>query len=138
MFSSSCTKCNGKMIIDTLATVHFYDINTDLIIDKDGKPTIEYLPNVIILRCQKCGYQVTKSFIEIINEMKFFFLKILSTNRQLNLDKGIDKSILKEESGMSYCGMCPGPFDGDGYCLNDMKKLCGIRKACIARNNSEI
>jgi len=138
MFSTTCEKCNGRMVMDTLATVTFYNKETTVLIDKDGNPSIKYLPDAVVLKCQKCNYIVVKQFDTLINDLKQFFLNSLLTFRKSNILRFENTPILNEENGLSYCGICPGPFDGDGYCLNDLKKSCAIRKLHVEKDNCEI
>lgn len=129
MFESTCKECGNHIFLDILSTAMSYNNETTILIDTEGNPTIENLPNYAILDCPRCGNREKKTFDELIALLKEVILKSMLTTRQVDSYEGIDKSKLREESGMSYCGMCPGPFDADGYCLNDLQKQCIIRKA---------
>jgi len=126
------------MIIDTLVTATSYNKDTVIVIDEDGNVTIDNTPNYVVFKCYNCGNQEKKSFEEIIKDFKTTFVNALIRTRQLDSYENLDRSLLKEESGMSYCGMCPGPFEADGYCLNDLKEQCIVRKFCLDKKNGKI
>lgn len=135
MFEENCKNCQSPVFLDNLATANSYNKETPIIIDEEGNPTINNLPDYVIMECPKCGTRVKKSFEQLIIELKYMFLKSLITIRQMDSYENIDRTQLREESGMSYCGMCPGPFDADGYCLNDLMKQCIVRKACLLKQD---
>lgn len=134
MFESVCEKCESRIFLDNLATAESYNKETSIIIDEDGKPTIDFFPDYVVLQCPRCGTKIRKSFDEVIRSLKYDFLTALIKLRQLDSYENLDRSKLREESGVSYCGMCPGPFEGDGYCLNDLKDQCIVRRTALIKD----
>jgi len=138
MFEYKCEKCGGLLIDDILATAQFYDKETSILIDEDGNGQPGLLPDYMIFRCQKCGYKEKRSFEQVKLDLKLTYLHALLRTRQLDAYEGLDRSNLKEENGMSYCGICPGPVEGDGYCYNDIKAQCAVRGLSLGRKNGAI
>lgn len=133
MSKNKCKKCGHRMVIDNLATAQSYNKDTGKIVDKNGDITVANTPDYVILKCMFCGTFVKKSFDELVTDFKTSFVQALLDIRKLSSNTKLGKVIFREESGMSYCGYCAGPFDGDGYCLNDKKAHCVVRKLCIDR-----
>lgn len=138
MSENFCKRCNFRLVIDNLATAQAYNKDTGKIIDKDGNIILDNAPDYVILKCMRCGTIVKKSFEELLFDYKMSFLQALVDVRRFGINTDLSNVSLREESGMSYCGYCPGIFDGDGYCLNDMKNKCVVRKFCIDRKNGTI
>lgn len=138
MFENICKKCENRMVIDITMTARSYNKDTGKIINEEGDAVICNMPDYVILRCIKCNNMVKRSIEDLINEFKFSFMRALIDVRQIDANNNLDTSILREESGLSYCGYCPGPFEADGYCLNDVKEQCVVRKSCIDRENGKI
>lgn len=135
MIEDVCKKCGGSVFLDILATAQEYNKETSIIIDEDGNPTKEFLPEYIVFVCPKCNTHFRRSLDDVISILKDYLLKSLISIRSMSFHQNVDRRLLREESGMSYCGICPGPFEADGYCLNDLKKQCVVRKACLTIKN---
>ena len=84
------------------------------------------MPDYLIFSCPKCGYFEKKSFDELKEVLKLSVLQSLLDLRQEIAYKNIDRSKISEENGISYCGLCYGLLDGDGYCYNDVISQCPI------------
>lgn len=135
MLEDVCKKCGSSVFLDILATAQEYNKETSIVIDEDGNPTKDFLPDYVIFACPKCKNRFKRSFDDLISILKGFILKSLISIRHMDSYKNVDRKLLREESGMSYCGMCPGPFEADGYCLNDLKNQCIVRKVCLTRKD---
>ena len=131
MLIDVCKKCGGSVFLDTLATAQEYNKETSIIIDENGDPTKEFLPEYMVFVCPKCNTRFKRTFDDMVLLLKDHVLGFLISIRNADSYKNVNRKLLREESGMSYCGMCPGPFEADGYCLNDLKNQCIIRKACL-------
>lgn len=131
MFEGECTQCPGRLVLDTLVSAMAYNKDTSLIIDEEGELMPDNAPDYLVLKCHRCGNTIKQSFEETINEFKLSALRVISEVRNVEAYENMDKTSLREESGMSYCGICPGPFEGDGYCLNDIKDRCIVREAYL-------
>lgn len=131
MLTDVCKKCGSSIFLDILATAQEHNKETSIVIDEDGNPTKEFLSDYVVFACPKCGTRFKRPFSELVSIIKDYILKSLISIRSLDSYKNVNKKLLREDSGMSYCGICPGPFEADGYCLNDLKKQCAVRKACL-------
>lgn len=131
MLIDVCKKCGSSIFLDILATAHEHNKETSIVIDEDGNLTKEFLPDYVVFACPKCGMRFKRSFNELVSIIKDYILKSLISIRSADSYKNVNKKLLREDSGMSYCGICPGPFEADGYCLNDLKKQCIVRKDCL-------
>lgn len=138
MSENICKKCGNRMVIDNLATAQSYNKDTGEIIDEAGNITTINTPDYVILKCMRCGNVLKKSFAELILDFKISFVQALIDIRKFGINTNLSNVPIREEKGMSYCGYCPGPFDGDGYCLNDLKNSCVVRKFCIDGKNGKI
>lgn len=127
----NCSKCNIMMQEDTMATAVTYDDEIKYIINDKGELDTEHSPAYIIFSCPICGQTKKFSFEELFRVRQELILQIVARIRVEASISSLDKRDLKEESGMSYCGICPGFFDGDGYCNNDIKSVCVTRRKVL-------
>ena len=128
MFSFKCEKCGNRMVNDAFITVKNYDFDVDAIINKEGKADTNLLPDYLVFICKRCGNMEKTTFEEVQLRLKESFMKILLRVRFEEASLSVDKSKILEENGIDYCGKCPGPLDGDGYCFKDVKLQCIINK----------
>lgn len=127
----NCSKCNIPMQESTMAAAIAYNNEMKYLISSKGLFDTEHAPNYIIFSCPKCKQSKKLSFEEYFKSRQEIILKAVASLRAEASVSTLDKRDLKEESGMGYCGVCPGFFDGDGYCNKDIMKVCTVRRKVL-------
>lgn len=137
MIKFECDKCGTILHEATYETMLEYDVELSYILDENGNFSLDSLPAYIIFKCPFCYYSVKvnindilKPFLEVVLSRlsRFRIQKCLSSikeNNKLNPDA--------EDNGISFCGMCQGFLDGDGYCYNDVIDKCIVRRDILGR-----
>jgi len=128
MIETKCKKCGFRLALDIFHTAKKYNLDVDILINEDGKLALENLPDYYIFVCGKCGNTKKYSFEEVQLKFKTIVIETILNSRQQDSYMYLDSSKIQEENGISYCGMCLGPFDENGYCYNDIKLQCSVRK----------
>ena len=127
MLSTKCEKCGYRLVNNVLETVKCYDLDINEIITMDGEVDINLLPDYLCLTCNRCGNIKKISFEELKILLKNSCMRLLIDLRVEKAYSSIDKTKVAEENGISYCGICPGPLEGDGYCYKDVISQCAVR-----------
>lgn len=125
-----CAQCDFIMVEDLTLTFFKYDKVTINILDKDGTLNKNYTPNGMYFSCQRCGEIKFISFEEVM-----LYKQQLIINYTLNKrimcslhDTKRNEAALDPDAGMSYCGICEGPFESSGFCQNEWIASCAVRK----------
>jgi len=126
-----CEKCGIAMVEDYSLTCLSYDTEIDKIITEDGVFNYSNLPDYLIFICRRCGgTKKVKLQTIITNLQNIVITQLLSIRLRIAL-RAVDKSVVDEAHGVSYCGICAGVIDDSGYCYNDVISQCVIRKSKI-------
>lgn len=128
MIKIFCEKCGNTLEDSRMLTVVDYDAELDVLMSEAGELIIDSSADYLLFICNNCGFQKKISFSMFMEMIKKDLLTIVANNRLSAAIPGIDKSKVKEENGISFCGMCLGVIDGSGYCYNDVISQCSIRK----------
>jgi len=127
-----CSKCGGDLYENSLATTFEYNKDIDLLMSEDGEIDIKLAPKYMVFACIKCGFVRRVYFEDYFISRQKIALKTLAKMRSdasaYNLDHTLKYS---EDSGLTFCGICPGLFDGDGCCTNDVIAGCPVRRKII-------
>jgi hypothetical protein len=93
---------------------------------------VENAPKYMVFSCIKCGFRRRVSFEDYFRSRQETVLKTLGKIRSDSCVRTLDHSIkYSEDSGVLFCGLCPGLFDGDGMCTNDVINNCFVRKRLL-------
>jgi len=136
MYSSRCDKCGQYMLINYILTSELLSSELAILINEDGTKNIDGFSNNVIMVCPYCRHTKYSNFDKLVSEFKYEIMNKLLKRRESDSHKRLDKTKLKEENGVSYCGMCEGPF-GDGYCYNDLKAQCIVRNKLTKNPNCD-
>lgn len=125
-------KCGGDLREDSRLTLKCYDLELKELFDSAGKKNYAHFPNYFVYSCSLCGSNVKITFEDIIRAKQDMIVDVVSKLRYTNSMTSSDSSTVKESNGISYCGMCSGFIDSDGYCLTDYLNCCIIRKELLS------
>ena len=127
-----CPECNNELYENSMDTVFEYNKDIKLLMCEDGGLDIESAPKYMVFSCIKCGFRRRVSFEDYFRSRQEIVLKTLGKIRSDSCVRTLDHSIkYSEDSGVTFCGLCPGLFDGDGMCTNDVIKNCFVRKRLL-------
>lgn len=131
MINMICDKCNFNMNGSDVLTAQAYNKDAKYLYNENGKLNVDIFDSYIVFVCNKCGNTKKLSFLDILNEEKKIILNLVALLRSEQCSKTSRRIGLSEDSGISYCGVCPGFCDGDGYCFNDAIKNCEFRRQIV-------
>lgn len=126
-----CTECGNMLREDTLATAIMYNQEVPIFIDEEGDIDFRAIPQYFIFVCHNCSFNKKVSFIDLL---KFKQKTIIDIVLRMRVDRGMNSVrgvTIDEQHGVSYCGFCSGPLDGDGYCYADVISKCIIRSSFV-------
>jgi len=130
-----CKKCGELMYESALATTFAYHDELDIIMTNDGKLDIDSAPKYMVYSCVKCKSTHKVYFEDYFRARQELALTTLGKMRSDTCITSLDNSITySEDSGVEFCGICPGIFDGDGVCTMDVIKNCTIRSFILENN----
>lgn len=124
----NCDNCGTVLVLDYMYTGNFYDDNVTTVLNEDGEILYENLPNTVVYVCRRCGNKKLVNLDEILSLIKTRVCNILLNTRLGQAHTVVDKQLVDEASGISFCGACSGVIDSSGYCYNDVIKQCPVRK----------
>lgn len=132
MMDLICSKCDSTLYENTLATTFEYNKDMKLLMLIDGKIDIMSAPRYMVYACVKCGFTRKISFDDYFISRQEIALKTLGKLRADSSIQTLDPSLkYSDDSGLTFCGVCPGLFDGDGMCTNDVIAGCAIRSRIL-------
>jgi hypothetical protein len=123
----NCDKCGNVLVLDYKYTSAFYADNVTTVLNEDGVLNYNALPDEVVYVCRRCGNTKLVSFSEMILLLKENVCKFLLNSRLDAAYKYVDKGVVDESHGISFCGQCYGVIDDSGYCYNDVIEQCPIR-----------
>jgi predicted nucleic-acid-binding Zn-ribbon protein len=127
-----CPKCGNDLYENSMDTVFEYNKDIKLLMCEDGNLEVENAPKYMVFSCIKCGFRRRVSFEDYFRSRQETVLKTLGKIRSDSCVRTLDHSIkYSEDSGVLFCGLCPGLFDGDGMCTNDVINNCFVRKRLL-------
>jgi|AntAceMinimDraft_10_1070366.scaffolds.fasta_scaffold305920_1 predicted nucleic-acid-binding Zn-ribbon protein len=133
MLDLSCSKCGGTLYENSIATTFEYNKDIQIMMTVDGEIDIKNAPKYMVFACVNCGFTRKISFDDYFISRQEVALKNLGRMRSDSCVQTLDHSSKKysEDSGLSFCGLCPGIFDGDGMCTNDVMAGCFVRRRLL-------
>lgn len=128
MIKLFCDKCGSILEENKSLTLASYDREFVELFSEDGSLYTNTEMNYLLFVCNKCGFH-RKVNISLLTEMiRRDLIEIVANNRVSAAVPTIDRRKVKEENGVSYCGICFGVIDDSGYCYNDVISQCKVRK----------
>lgn len=130
MLTIRCTKCDGALIVDDMATITMYiqdDPNYVVNIDT-GKLEEDSIQDYLVYRCSVCGSVYKFTYKEWELKYRLEIANQVMDIRRREVFKNLNPLTVKEDNGLAFCGKCSG-YAGDGYCLIDIINQCKIRNA---------
>ncbi len=132
MIDLVCSKCDGDIYENALATTFEYNKDIKVLMSENGELDVKMAPKYMMFACPKCGFTRKISFDDYITSKQTVVLETLGKLRSDSSVRTLDPSLkYSEDSGLAFCGVCPGLFDGDGICTNDVIAGCAIRRRIL-------
>ena len=133
MLDLICSKCDSELYENSLATTFEYNKDIKVLMTKDGEIDIKSAPSYMVFACNKCGFTRKIYFEDYFSSRQEIALKNLGDIRADSCVHTLDHSTTtySEDSGLTFCGLCPGIFDGDGMCTNDVIDNCFVRRRLL-------
>jgi ribosomal protein L44E len=131
MLNFTCTKCNKRLYEDTLRTSIYYDMEMGAVLSPTNEKLVEECPQYIIYSCHNCDFHTKMDILQLLKFKQSFILEQVIRSRIVRSIQEAKLQTIKEESGLDYCGVCPGLFDEDGYCSIDWMTLCPTRRDAV-------
>lgn len=126
MLDIICSKCKGKSLIDTKATLSDYVDNIETLVIDESKIT-KSRPNYFYYTCTSCNDTIKLTTKEVLDKIQEAFVYKVLDIRYEGAYSSFRGQGIDEASGIIYCGQCPG-LDGSGNCLKDSFERCGMRR----------
>jgi len=129
MMDLICSKCDSELYENSIATTFEYNKDIKVLMSEAGELVIKNAPRYMIFACNKCGFTRKIFFEDYFASRQAVALKTLGKMRSDSCVRTLDHSVkYSEDSGLTFCGLCPGLFDGDGMCTNDVIAGCSVRR----------
>lgn len=126
-----CEKCGNMLLENNIAAAKEYNKDIKLLVQKDGKPSLKTLPKYFIFLCPVCANIKKISFEDYFISRQQSVLDIVLDLRLSTSMLTLDRRNISEDSVFAYCGVCKGPYDGDGYCKEDVMAICEVRRRIL-------
>ena len=123
-----CSNCGFSLTEDLALSLLKYDDDYTILLNSEGKLDELNAPEGTVYICNKCGANKYITFDEVIKYKQSFIVKSVIHRRVIESLTHTKRQDLDPDLGMSYCGICSGPFEGEGYCHNSWKDLCVVRQ----------
>lgn len=124
----NCEKCGAVLVEDAALSCVAYDKATKELLDENGALIHESLPDELVFVCRRCGFTREINLLTIIRSIKERIASRLLDTRLQIVYNTVDRTLVDEANGVSFCGLCPGTIDDTGICYNDVIKQCPIRR----------
>lgn len=131
MMDLTCSKCSHTLYESSIAEAKEYNKDIKFLVQEDGNIDFNILPKYFVFSCHNCGNIKKISFEEYLIDRQKAALDIVLDLRLSTSINTSDKRNIREESGFAYCGICKGPYDGDGYCNKDFMSVCSVRRKVL-------
>lgn len=126
MLNILCEKCEGNAYLNDNLTSQDYMENMETLVIDNGKVTDDR-PNYFYYTCYNCDSTHKLTIEEVLIKLRdMFVIKALKTRYESAFDSFRGYNI-SEDSGLLYCGQCPG-IDGSGNCFKDAYNICKMRR----------
>jgi len=131
MIVELCEKCGFNMNGSDVITAQQYSLDCKFLFDETGSINTSAFSDYIIFVCHKCGNTKKLFFSDILKKEKETILELVTALRTEQCSKTSRAITIDEDNAISYCGICPGFCDGDGYCFNDAIRDCKFRRQIL-------
>lgn len=126
-----CNKCGNRLLENNIAAAKAYNKDINFLLQKNGDLSLETSPKYFIFLCPVCANTKKVLFEEYFISRQKSVLDIVLDLRLSTSMLTLDRRNLSEESSFAYCGICRGPYDGDGYCKEDVMAVCEVRRKIL-------
>lgn len=126
MLDIICDRCKHKAKLDSKLTTRDYIDNMETLVVENGELT-ESRPNYFYYSCVHCNAPYKLTIEELLIKLRDSFVKEALSIRYEGAFKSFRKHKIEEDSGIMYCGQCPG-IDGAGNCFKDAYNCCSMRR----------
>lgn len=126
MIDIICDKCKAKASLDSKLTTKDYIDNMETLVIENGELT-ESRPSHFYYKCIQCNTSYKLTIEELLPKIRDVFVKEALAIRYEGAFKSFRKHKIEEDSGITYCGQCPG-LDGVGNCFKDAYNICSMRR----------
>ena len=137
MWKFFCDNCGQTLNEDTLRTIEEHDKEVSLIV-KNNELDVGLLPRYIVFKCPVCDFISKMDVDKLLNPYLELILSRLDKYRIQECMYTIKNNNwfvknFSEDNGIAFCGCCSGFLDGDGYCYNDVIKVCPVRRVIVEK-----
>jgi predicted RNA-binding Zn-ribbon protein involved in translation (DUF1610 family) len=124
-----CDECGTTLILDYRHSAAFYNSNVTTVLDEESEIDFNLLPKEVVYVCRRCGKTKIIDLETVVYTVKKKITDAVLNIRYDTVYKNFGDSVVNEENGIAFCGMCRGVIDDAGHCYNDVIKECPVRKA---------
>lgn len=127
MFYILCDFCENQLVLDQNKTLNYFYNNLSYYIKEDGFLNYKDIPVLMMYYCLGCNKEYEFDVFELNTRLKKSIADVALKLKRKNLALEMKDIKPDQDSGLVYCGICPG-YDGEGNCLKNIIDRCSIRK----------